>query len=71
MLGDDNCGLLPLKNVFDQDKMITFFDCCKKYLESIDKGHFFHCMCKVDGLTNVVGVEIPCCDGQCGRKYLN
>ena len=71
MLGDDRCGLLPLKNIFDQDKMITFFGCCKRYLASIDKGTYFHCLCKVEGLSQVVGVDIPCCDGQCGRKYLN
>ena len=71
MLSEDECGLLPLKNVFDEEKILPFFECCKKFLESIDKEKYFHCMCKVKGLGSVVGVEIPCCDGQCGRKYLN
>ena len=71
MLSPDHCGLLPIKDIFDVDIMHDFYKCCKLFLEKlgVDYENYFDCLCDLDGLTKVVGVDIPCCNNECGRKY--
>ena len=71
MLGSDHCYLVEAaKNLGDKEKILEFFTCCKRFLEERDKADYFNCMCSFKEFTAVVAMEIPCCSGDCGRKYL-
>ena len=69
LVSDEFCGLIPVKHILDVDKMTDYYKCVKTFLEDRGKEKYFDCLCELDALTQIFGIDIPCCKKDCGRKY--
>ena len=69
MLGEKHCNL-KVEILGDKEKMLEFLTCCKRFLEERDKPDYFNCMCSFKEFAAIVAIDIPCCNGDCGRKHL-
>jgi hypothetical protein len=68
-LVESSCDFEFWNWIGDFGKTKQFFMCARETIEKAGTGSgCFDCICEFSDISRLVGLEVPCCDGTCGRK---